>query len=390
MESKGVGQIFGPGKEYDAHAAEMHKKLGNPQLRKQLRVETRAQVESLNPELAQVLGLAANEGAALIDLLTDQQMQHLDVFFAALSVPQTADAANALMQQRSNEETRNYLQIEELIGAERFERYLDYTGTVMERRYVVHFDDQLDAADKLTADRKQRLMTIVRTEIEQSMQRRRGAMSSILPRTFSGAREDIETMMRKQRLESTENSFRQMQEDSKLLLARLPDVLTPSQLAVYARMENDKLARQRKHVQQMRVDAGLTPEFNEGPPTARPEGRTPVVGPVRIEVFIRTNDGEPVNVDFIAENGKAAAPFAASDSLWVEATPLLFADGWAHIDYQFFEERNGERRPIRGALGSDMPTRMAPVPLGIGGAGTTVNGRKAYAIRVDARISPMQ
>jgi hypothetical protein len=140
----------------------------------------------------------------------------------------------------------------------------------------------------------------------------------------------------------------------------------------------------------MRVEAGLPPEFNEGPPTGRPEGRTPVVGLVRVEFYIRVNESEPVTVDFTTENGKAAAPFAASDGLWVEATPLLFTDGWAHIDYRVFEERDGQRRPMGGMAGSEMPPRTVPAPLGLGGGGSILNGSQGYSIRTDVRITPAQ
>jgi hypothetical protein len=389
LESKGNRLIFSPGKEADAHAAEMRKKLGDPQLRKQLRSETRAHVEASNPDLAEVLVLNASERAALFDLLADQQMQHLDAFFAERAAPQTGDDFNARMQRDSTEETRNKQQIKEQIGAERFQRYLDYMDTQMERRQAAYFDGKLDAADKLTTDQKYRLMAIIRTEQQQAMQRQRGAMGLMLPQ-LQGTYEDIQAMLRKQQLEGMENSFRLLQEDSKTLLGRLPEVLTPSQLAVFTQMENDKVASQRRYVQKMRIDAGLPPEFNEGPPTGRPEGRTPIVGLVRVEVFIRTNNGEPVTADFTTENGKPAAPFAASDGLWVEVTPTLFADGWRHVDYKFFEESDGQRRALPGTMGSEGPVRPAAVSLGTGGGGTMLSGSKAYAIRVDERISSAQ
>jgi hypothetical protein len=51
-----------------------------------------------------------------------------------------------------------------------------------------------------------------------------------------------------------------------------------------------------------------------------------------------------VKVTFDTENGKPAPPFDAHDGLWVEVTPLLFQDGWANVEYQCYEDRNGQRR----------------------------------------------
>jgi hypothetical protein len=389
-ESKGNRVMFGTGKDFEAQAAEMRKKLADPQLRKQLRAEQRAQAESSNPDLAEVLGLEASEAAALFDLMADQELQHLEVFFAKQDAQPTREAMHARMQQLANDETRKRQQIKEFLGVERFGRYLDYTDTVSERRQAVLFDDELAAADKLTADQKQRLMTILRGEREQLMSRSGRSMKTLLPTRMGGTREDFEAMMRKHQLESMEDSFRRMQQDSKSLLARLPEVLTASQLAVYTQMENDKLAGQRKYVQELRVNAGLSPEFDEGPPTAAPDQRTPVVGEVRVEVYVRVNEGEPVTVDLKTENGKAPAPFAVAEGLWVQVTPQLFTDGWTQIDYKFFEESDGRRRLLGGSLGSGGPPGSGGVPLGSGGSGTTVTGSKAYSVRTDARISPVQ
>jgi hypothetical protein len=197
--------------------------------------------------------------------------------------------------------------------------------------------------------------------------------------------------MRRRRVSLMENTFRQMQEDGRLLVARLPEVLTPGQIAVFTNLENEKLAAQRKYVQQARLDADMIPEFNEGLPAGPPEGRTPVAGPVRLEVNFRANNNEPVASVLITENGEAATPFVASDGLWVEVTPLLFADGSANVYYDFYEEKDGKRRALRGSLQVALLPSSILIPPGSGGAGTTITGRqKSYAIRVETRVSAPQ
>jgi len=53
---KNIG-IVGPSPEFDAHSAEMRQKLADPDLRAQVRIQETAQIDSLNPDLVQVLGL---------------------------------------------------------------------------------------------------------------------------------------------------------------------------------------------------------------------------------------------------------------------------------------------------------------------------------------------
>jgi hypothetical protein len=119
MESHGRAAIMGPGPESDAFAAQMRKKLADPELRAQVRAQQSAQIDSLNPDLIQVLGLDAAEGAALLDLMTEQQMKHFDLFFADRSAPQSAADAKAHLQRVTTEDLRNKQQIKELIGGER-------------------------------------------------------------------------------------------------------------------------------------------------------------------------------------------------------------------------------------------------------------------------------
>jgi hypothetical protein len=389
MEPRNQVGIMGPSPEFDAQAALMRKKLADPELRAQVRTEQSAQVDSLNPDLVQVLGLDTAQGSALLDLMTEQQMRHLDLFFVDRSAPRSAADINAQMQQLTTEDIRNKQQIRELIGESRFELYLDYTDTLRERQEAVYFDGRLDASNKLTADQKQRLMQIMRTQNQQSLQRRR-ATSGMMPSEQRSRSEDLRATMRRQRASLTENSFRQMQEDDRLLVARLPEVLTPGQIAVFKNMEDEKLAAQRKYVQQARLDAGMSPEFNEGPPAGPTEGRAPVTGPVRLEVNFRTNNNDPVASVLITENGQPAAPFEASDGLWVEATPILFADGSANVDYNFYEENDGKRRALRNSLQVALRPPSIPVPRG-GTSATIIAGRqKAYSIQVETQVSAPQ
>src|SRR5581483_8528836 len=86
-EMKRNGVLLGPGPAADAQVAEMQQRLADPQLRQQLVVETRAQMASSHPDLAEVVGLDEREAAAFFDLLTEQQMKHLDLFYSEIVTP---------------------------------------------------------------------------------------------------------------------------------------------------------------------------------------------------------------------------------------------------------------------------------------------------------------
>jgi hypothetical protein len=144
--------------------AEMRRKLSDPVRREQLRAETREQVRSMHPELAQVLGLHAELESKLIDVLSDQQMAHLERFYSERPespAPYSATSPDPMeeVRQLADQETRSKQQIRDVLGEERFERYLSYTDTLRERCAMDYFNAHLNEEDRLTADQKELLLS---------------------------------------------------------------------------------------------------------------------------------------------------------------------------------------------------------------------------------------
>jgi len=319
--------------------AEMRRKLSDPVQREQLRAETREQIRSMHPDLAQVLGLDAELESKLIDVLSDQQMTHLEGFFSerpesSARRSATSPGPREEMRQVADLSTRNKQQIRDVLGEERFERYLSYLPTLRERCSMHYFNAHLDEQDRLTAEQKELLMKLLRAQQDADMARRRGEAGSRIPLAQPVFSPEA---IQKLNIESNEDSFRQMQEDSRALLRQLPAVLTPKQLEAFARIEAEKLASQKKYVQQLRVSAGMSPEFDDTRPRQAPAKRIPVVGKVRLEIRLTANASPPVTADLVTENGKTAAAFQGPEGLWVEATPTLYEDGWAHVDFTYYE-----------------------------------------------------
>ncbi|HEV7445878.1 MAG TPA: hypothetical protein VGO18_25100 [Steroidobacteraceae bacterium] len=372
--------------------AEMRRKLSDPARREQLRAETREQVRSMHPELAQVLGLHAELESKLIDVLSDQQMAHLERFYSERPespAPYSATSPDPMeeVRQVADQETRSKQQIRDVLGEERFERYLSYTDTLRERCAMDYFNAHLNEEDRLTADQKELLMKLLRAQQDADMARRRAESGSRIPLAKTAFSPEA---MQKLNVVSNEDNFRQMQEDSRALLRQLPAILTPKQLEAYARMEAEKLASQKKYVHQIRVSAGMSPEFDDTRPREPPAKRIPVVGMVRLEIRLTANASPPVTADLVTENGKTATAFQGPEGLWVEATPALYEDGWAQVDFTYYEERRGQRHRVGGGMSRMLTRRPDGSPSYGGGGGTLSGGSNTYAISTMMKVSAVE
>jgi hypothetical protein len=254
-------------------AAEMRKRLADPQLREQLRAEQRTLIDAMHPDLAQVLGLDPRIASELIDLLTDQQMSVFDrIHGDELQAPNSVAMKDRLAR-NAQEGTRRIGQIRRLLGEQGFERYQDYQNTLRERLQVTLFEERLQPGDELTPEQKSRLMSLLRWQEEQTQRRMLENRSWVPPAVY-----DPEAL-RKRDITANEDSFWRAQEESQLLISRAAEVLTQRQIEVFARMEADKLDVHRTQLEQVRVDAGMSreippPEADEGPGRQPSEGKS--------------------------------------------------------------------------------------------------------------------
>jgi hypothetical protein len=154
-------------------------------------------------------------------------------------------------------------------------------------------------------------------------------------------------------------------------------------------METQKLDAQRKLVEQIRVDAGMTRELSAPEATDDDLQRELVSGPVKLEVSVQVDDGQPTVVNLVTENGQLAG-FEGPQSLWIEATATLFTDGWVDVQFDFHEQIAGRRRALGGSTGMGRQTRHPkPVPLGTLAMRTWISGSRGYAITIDAKVTPV-
>jgi len=362
--------------------------------RDELRAEALEQVRSGNPEIAEVLGLDPGLEARLFEVLTDQQETHLERFYG--EDPETGmptaedrrDPARNWMRRLAEEETRAKQQIRDALGEERYDVYLGYLDTRGERCNVVFFEERLEERDRLSPDQRERLIALLRAEQDKQVARQ-CAESHWKPQEIS---DDSQESMQKHNAASNEDLYRQSLEDSRALLARLPAILTARQLDAYAQMEASNLASQKAYVQELRAGAGLTAEFDETAPRTLPARRTPVTGKIRLEITFTVDAHPPVTTEVITENGTAPPAFQCPEGLWIDATPTLYEDGWAQVDFAYHEERGGKRVRIRGSGSIGISTRDpdgTPMPGGGGGASTLNGGSKSFAISTWIKVAPV-
>jgi hypothetical protein len=186
---------------------------------------------------------------------------------------------------------------------------------------------------------------------------------------------------------ANEDEFRRLRQESREMQRKLSPILTPRQLAVYEELEQRKVDAQRRHVQQMRVQAGLSPEFDEDKPPAVAPERTAVPGRVRLELKITVDDAAPASIDVTVDNGMPAAGFQASPALWAVPTATLYEDGWAELNVDYYEERAGQRRRLPdGTMVGSLTRRPDSKPIGAVTALGRIQGARIYATSLNWKL----
>jgi hypothetical protein len=231
-------------------AADIRKQLGDPAARAVLRTDHKSQIQRQHPEVVEVVGLTPHEYDELIDLRTDWQMDHLDLFYGldtAVAQPTLARFEN--MKRREQQLNQ---QLAELLGEEKYHRYQEYYRTSFVRMEIAELNRGLDAKDVLTGEQKERFLNLLVEERQRP--RTRSHATPVLPPNLNDLRDPkkLEELNRQQTLKLNEAALEDLEQSSALLKERAADVLTPAQLSRFEAMEDQKLAGQRRWVENMR------------------------------------------------------------------------------------------------------------------------------------------
>jgi hypothetical protein len=387
LSTSGAFNVFGDGSE---HMRKMRERLQDPQQRAALREEQRGYIVESNYDLAEVLELDATTYDKLIELQTDQQMSRLEEFhLRGFSRTLTPDIGSNL-QSHAERQNQEIASLRELLGQEKLERYQTFQRTHGERRMVREFDDYLQTSDKLNRTQKERLIELFRAHFDStirnhhSMTRSRRSKLGVVMRDLP-SQEEMQRQSQLMTIETNEDIWRRTPAADRQLRDQAAAFLTAPQLAALEQMHADKLQRLQQSIEQMRVQAGLSPTIPAEAEAAEP---TPakVARDVRVRIKIAVNRGKPASFTQVVSSGTTMT-FEVDEGLLVQATPIVYDNDTYQLQFEYFEQGATGKRLIgnMGSMGTlERVPQVADAPMG--GSGSIVSGSKAYSVELNSSV----
>lgn len=383
---------LGPGSD---HMEKMRERLQDPQQRAALREEHRGYIVDSHYDAAEVLELDAATYDKLIELLTDQQMEQLDEFHLRAFSPTAPPDMASHLQSRTERHDREIKALRELLGQQTLERLQAYRSTLGERRQVRELDSYLKSTDKLSRTQREQMVEVFRSHFHRVLLNqhsltpaRSGLLRSMLRDMPS--QEDLQRQSQLMTIESSEDNWRRTPEFDRRLREQAAPFLTAPQLSALEQLHADKLKRLQQSIEEMRVQAGLSPNI-----PAQAEAKAAASAPakvdrdVRIRMKIAVNQAKPATFTEIASSGKPFT-FEVDEGLLVQVTPTVFDNDTYDLRVEYFEQGATGRRLI-GHMGSaGKLDRVPPVADALmGSSGSVVTGSKAYGIELSTSVEPI-
>jgi hypothetical protein len=357
-------------------------RLADPKERPQLRAEMRASFADDHLDLQEAVGIDAATRQDLLDLLVDKQLQDLDERRTRLTQGYGAD----WLQVQADAENEHLAALRNLLGESWFSRYLSYKATLRERRHVHRIDAQLDAAHKLTAEQKQRLISLLADQNQHVYEMSPTSLPSP-PRSPLSA-EQMQRFGELRSIASSEGIWRRMREAQQRADKLAAEFLTAAQLEAVQVLHVADIKSRQQWLERARVQAGLDSKIPECSDIPLPT-RTPVPGDIRLTFVVQVNRNEPMLVTRVTANGQSSA-FEAAEGLMIQVRPTLYDDDYLEVRTTYYEpSANGNRRRI-GVGGFGTQVRLqdgSAVPTGAGG--TVIAGSRAYALIENAGAIPL-
>lgn len=368
--------VFATGEQAEQIAQSMKERFADPEQHVALRAEQRASVQQQYSEAGRVLGLDPATEHKLIELLTDQQMSHLERMFAR-SGPDFYWEAQAT--------TRHMDALREVLGDEGLDRFRDYMTTLGERRQVGLISARLEAGNELRPDQEERLIALLREQTLRTNEAMRlsGSLLRGFDRREMPSREQLQRESQLSTIAANEAIWRDKQVTNREIEKQAAAFLTRAQLAQLSKFHAQEQERLQRWIESARAQAGMDPKIPERAAAAADvseKSRKPIDGQVQLEIRLTVNRGEPTVVTQTVRNGESFT-FGAADGLVAEATPTLYDDHWLDLQITYYEQGDTGKRPLNGGGTLGVLTRMPDGTLSRGGGGSIVTtSRKAYAI----------
>jgi hypothetical protein len=372
----------------------MRERLKDPAQRASLRAERRADLLQSHAEVGRALSIDAATENALIDLLTDQQMEQLDWFHLRMANP--SFAGESMMHDEAARQTRRIEALRELLGERRLEQYQAFEKTLGERSQVRQLNARLDPAHKLTREQAERLVPVYQAHNARWVNVYRGSMASqpLFDETLQTMPSPAQLRQRGQlmTIAINEDHWRRMPGHNRTLMDQAAAVLTAPQLAMLSQIQSEQANQLQLRIEQLRTQAGLSPQIPAAPeaPAEAAPARTERAGDVRVSIRLSIDRKEPAIFSQVVSNG-AAVTFDVGDGMFVDATPTLYEDGLFDLRLAYHEQSSTGRR-LLGEMQhrGDIKNQSAAVDfMHSGGSASIIVGRKAYAVELDTRVEGM-
>lgn len=230
--------------------------MNDPEYREAMRTQHRMGLNQSYPDLAEELGLSAEQANRFLDLLVDQQLrfsQDADAFSGRPSDPTQI----AEMQRKAEERHRaNQAEIAALLGDGGMQQWQEYQQTMGSRFRIRQLSSALEGTGSpLTPDQAKPLRQALAQREKQMMQE----MQRNPPQWPTGK------ITASDRLKLEEDQLERMEEANKRTRAAVSHILTSDQLEAYERMHEQELKMQRAHLRIQR--AQIEAQIREGLPT---------------------------------------------------------------------------------------------------------------------------
>jgi hypothetical protein len=377
---------FGAG----AQSSQLGERLADPAQRALLRAEQRSSLEQSHAGVGRVLGINAATEAALIELLTDQQMERMDSFNSRMGGRPAG--GESMVHAEAARQTRRIEQLRALLGESRLEQYQAFDRTLGERSQIRTLDARLDAAYKLTPAQMERLIPVYQANNARSrdLSRTRISSQSLLPPPIlaTPSREELQRHSLLQNISVNESLWRAMPNEHRFVTEAAAPILTEQQLAALTQLHSEQENQLQQRIERMRVQAGLSAHIPA--PTESEENRAPRIDgdrDVKISIRLSIDRSEPKTFSQVVRNGRPAT-FDAGGGLQVDATPTLYSDGMFDLQIAYYEQSSSGRRLI-GEMGTGgaLTNQSGIVDLTrSGGSASVLVGRKGYAVEFDTRV----
>jgi hypothetical protein len=385
----GVFQTFGTGGS--PTASEMRVRLEDPQQRAKFREEQRQSIAESHYGVADVLQLDPVKFDELIELLADQETDRSAHLFGEIGTRAPAGDPNSRIRAEAARVTRQIDEQRALLGQEKLERYQALEATLGQRYKVRELDQRLAAADRLNGTQRERLVTVLSEQGASTMEQRHAMNFKHSP--FLGSlgkmpsREELQRYSQLQTITLNEEIWREKPEVNRHVRERAAAFLTGPQLTMLAQMQAEQLASMQQHIEQMRVQAGLSatipeqPDVTEVPPAI-------VSREVKLSIKVAVDSESPRYLTTVVSGGESVT-LKISDRLSLEATPIVFEGDAYNLRVQYFETGATGKRQIgnMGQSGTLEPARPdSAAGLRGGGGSTVLTGSKGYAVELSAVV----